>query len=128
LVHHEEVRVEAAAHPDVAGSSSFALREQHRARVSDGQPLAQLPPQLGRPRIPGIVLDQRVGHVDTETGDAAVAPVADDLPERGPVGLRPRSVDGLSPRLLGIEPGVAEVEGRLLVEEVLQVVAGSRPW
>ncbi len=116
----EEVRVEARrdGHLRVA-----PLRQQHRARMRAVQPVPQLRPDRAGPCPVGVVLDERGGHVDAEARHAQAQPVVHDLAQRRPVGARPLGVHGLPPGFGRVLARVAEVEGRLAVEEVRQVRA-----
>ena len=106
-----------AGHSLSGSSTAFGIRLAH--------PVPQLVPQRGGLGPAGIVLDQGVRHVDAEPGDATVQPERDDLAQRRPVRPRAGRVHRLAPRLVRVRPRVPEVQGGLLLVEVLPVVAGA---
>lgn len=123
-----ELEEEVGVEPGGDGHRRIApLRQEHRLRMGGVQPAAQLGPHRCRGAAVRVVLDQRVRHVDPESGEAQPQPVVHDVAQCGAVGARPVGVGPLPPRLGRIEAGVAEVEGGLGVEEVRQIRAGAGP-
>ena len=94
------------------------LRYQRCLGVPPIEPAADLLPQLDGLLVPGIVLDQRSGHVDPKAGGPLPQPEIDDLLELGSHRPGTGCVDWLLPRDSRIRPGEAVVERRLAVEEV----------
>ncbi len=101
------------------------LADDYAAGPLAVQPGAHLVPQPAGLDVAGVVLDERRRHVHAEPGHAEAEPVRHDLAQRGPVGQRPRGVDGLPPRLGRVRAGVPEVERGLHGEEVGLVVPAA---
>ena len=124
----EEVRVESGAGSHAGSHAVVILRQQDRVGVPGLDPGAQVRPQgHGRGEV-RVVLDQRVRHVDPESGHAAVQPVRHNLAQGVPVGSRSGRTGRLPPWFGVIGACVAEVQGGLFVEEVLQVVPAPPAW
>ena len=113
-----------------AGAGLFSLRNDDRVGIRGVQPLTDLTPQRGSqllaPLHVAIVLDQRERHVDPEPGDSTLKPERHDVLERLDVPPRSGGVDGVPPRFTFSHVRPAEVQGGLLVEEVLEIP--TLPW
>ena len=102
------------------------LGNQHAFRVLRLEPGHQvLVPKLNGSRLVRVVLNQAGCHIYAEAVHAFVHPEGNDVLELPAHGHRPGSIHRLFPGMGRVRIGKAEVQGRLGVEEILDIIGAA---
>ena len=103
------------------------FRDQDALRIHLVKPRDEiLFPKLDRGGFIEVVLDEAGGHVHPETVHALVHPESHDILEFPAHGHRSGRIHGLFPRMSRVRMGEAEIQGRLGIEEILDIIRSAR--
>ena len=98
------------------------LGHQHPVRIVLVHPAADFAPESDDCALVLVVLDDAVCHIHTEAVHALAEPEGKYVLELLLYGKRPRVINSLLPRMVGIRIGKAEIQGRLAGVEILHIV------
>ena len=98
------------------------LGHQHPVRIVLVHPAADFAPESDDCALVLVVFDKAGSHVHTEAVHALAEPEGKYVLELLLYGKRPRVINSLLPRMVGIRIGKAEIQGRLAGVEILHIV------